>query len=272
MTSLAAAISVDARGPCALHIITDSRITWSDGSHWDAGQKTFASQQTPDIFGFCGDAFFPPAMLRLLLDQMNSGLLFGPTLNSVERHRILTEALLAGMQQRAKAPVKSFSLFHGARDGELMKSRFRLWETRFSADTNEWTDEERMIESECSRLVHIDGTGKRVIEEKGRDWLGTSATGTSRAAIWSFCDALASRKDPYSGGPPQLVGVWRKGVGKISGFIWNKKRYFGGLEVVNDTNLEQVRWVNNLFENCDGRTLSRLSNAQKQKKPPRAPR
>lgn len=58
MTSLGVALAIDARGPSAMYIITDSRISWPNGGHWDAGQKTFVSACSPDIFGFCGDAFF----------------------------------------------------------------------------------------------------------------------------------------------------------------------------------------------------------------------
>src|SRR5690242_15885211 len=84
MTSIAIALAIDARGPSALYIISDSRLTFYGNSEkrWDAAQKTFASLRTPDIFGFCGDAIFPPAVLRQILEQINYGLIFHDSMNS----------------------------------------------------------------------------------------------------------------------------------------------------------------------------------------------
>jgi hypothetical protein len=95
MTSLAVALAVDSRGPTAIYLITDSRLTWNAtaSQRWDGGQKTFASARTPDIFGFCGDAFFPPMILRQFLDQVNSSLIFPDDMNADERHSALTSML-----------------------------------------------------------------------------------------------------------------------------------------------------------------------------------
>ena len=61
-----------------------SKITWdSSSSLWDAGQKTFASARTADVFGFCGDAFFPPAILRQVTDQINAGLILPDGMDAV---------------------------------------------------------------------------------------------------------------------------------------------------------------------------------------------
>jgi hypothetical protein len=268
MTSLAVSLSVDQRGPCGIYLITDSRITWdSDLVRWDAGQKAFACRRTPDIFGYCGDAFFPPAILRQLIDQVDSGLLFADSLSAEDRHTVLFEAFRQALDRRVNAPMRSFSFFHGARDGEFMTSRFRLWETQYNAKNGEWTDNEHRIASDQSYLVHLDGSGKPIIKAKSRDWIGTEAEGTSRAAIWSFCDALQSGKDPFSGGPPQLVGIWRKGPAQSFGMLWHGKRYLAGLEVFSDPIWMTVPWFNHLFERCDGRTRSRLKSAQRHRKP-----
>lgn len=201
MTSLAVALSVDPRGPCALYIITDSRITWdSSDMRWDAGQKAFASRRTPDIFGYCGDAFFPPAILRQLVDQVDSGLLFASDLPAAGRHDAILAAFRNAMERRFGAPMHAFSLFHGARDGELMASRFRLWETRYNPTDGTWADAEHSIGTAQSYLVHLDGSGRATVRARSHDWAGSEAEGTSRAAIWSFCDALHSGKDPLSGG------------------------------------------------------------------------
>ena len=136
MTSLAVALAVDQRGPAALYIITDSRFSWGPGAHWDAGQKTFASIRTPDIFGFCGDAFFPPAIIHQVIELINRGVLCADGMPADERHALALAILKHAVDRQQRAPISSFSIFHGSRDGELMKSKFRLWETRVVVDAN----------------------------------------------------------------------------------------------------------------------------------------
>lgn len=211
MTSLAVTLSVDPRGPCALYIISDSRITWDSSEYrWDAGRKTFASARTADVFGYCGEAFFPTAMLGQVLDQVNSGLLLPEGVGAAERHAIVIEAFKAGMALRKWVKLKAFAIFHGARDGEFTKSQFHLWESKYSMKDG-WLDKKMDLNASRSYLAHLDGSGKKVIEIRREVWVNTNAAGTSRAAIWAFCDSLRSGKDKYSGGAPQLVGIWRKG-------------------------------------------------------------
>jgi hypothetical protein len=271
MTSLAVALAVDSRGPTGIYIITDSRITWNAATsqRWDGGQKTFASLRTPDIFGFCGDAFFPPMILRQFLDQINYGLVIPDEMNAESRHSVFTTMLKRSFEQRTRAPIRTFSIFHGARDGELMKSRFRVWETRYRVDAKDWSDQERDLSTDHSYLVHIDGTGRDYIVKRGLDWLDTDAQGTSRGAIWSFCNALHEGKDSYSGGPPQLVGIWRKGFAQTFGFWWRGEPYLSGAHVPKDSSFERMNWFNHRFERCDGRTGKRLVDAQKHTKPKR---
>lgn len=265
MTSLAAALAVNSRGPTGIYIITDSRLTWDAAAaqRGDAAQKTFSSSRTPDIFGFCGDAFFPPMMLRQFLDQINCGLLFADAMSAADRHMVLISMLKQSFAQRTRAPVRAFSIFHGARDGEFMKSRFRLWETRYRVDSKNWSDQEWGVNTEHSYFVHIDGTGKDYVMKRGLDWLDTDAEGTSRAAIWSFCNALHEGKDACSGGPPQLVGIWRKGLAQTFGFWWRGRPYLSGAQVSEGADFGRVNWFNHRFERCDGRTGKKLDDAQK---------
>jgi hypothetical protein len=268
MTSLAVSLSVDARGPSAMYIITDSRITWdASGIRWDAGQKAFASRTTADIFGFCGEAYFPQAILHQALEQINSGLLFSPEDKAEVRHEALKEALRLAILNQVSAPLRPFTIYHGAREGELMPSSFRLWKTYFSPATGKWYDDEHKLDGTRSYLATIDGSGRNAVENRGVDWVETEAKGTSRSAVWSFCDALASGADPFSGGAPQLVGVWRKGPAQNFGMIWQDRRYVAGLEVQNGPTVNNIRWFNELFERCDGESKVRLKGAQHHEKP-----
>jgi hypothetical protein len=274
MTSLAVALAIDSRGPTALYIIADSRLTLNSGGSptWDASQKTFASSRTPDIFGFVGDALFPPMILRQFLDQINCGLVFQHDMSADDRHAALTAMLQRTFENRTRVPVGDFSIFHGARVGELMESNFRLWETRYSAKARKWCDEERDLNLDHSYLVHIDGTGGGYIRKRGQEWLSTDAEGTSRAAMWSFCNALHEGHDRHSGGPPQLVGIWRKGLAQTFGFWWRGFPYLSGAQVPADADFTKVNWFNHRFERCDGRTGKRLEDAQKHLKPKPKPK
>jgi len=268
MTSLAVTLSVDARGPCAIYIITDSRITWDRASvRWDGGQKAFASRVSADIFGYCGDAYYPPMILRQVIDQVDNGLLFDDRLGASDRHTIVVQAFRRALEPRVDTPIRSFSLFHAGREGDGMKCTFRLWEVIYNHTNGRWSDYEHEISGDKSYLVHLDGTGRPTIESKSRDWMRTEAKGTSRAAIGAFCDALHSGKDPFSGGPPQLVGIWRIGPARPFGFLWNGKKYLAGLEVIGEAIWQAVPWFNHLFERCDGKTGKRLKSAQRHPRP-----
>jgi hypothetical protein len=251
-----------------MYIITDSRITWgSSNMRWDAAQKAFASRTTADIFGFCGEAHFPQAILHQTLEQINSGLLLSAQDESAVRHERIKEVLEHAISKQVSAPLDHFTIYHGAREGELMASTFRLWKIDYSVGTGKWYDSELSLDETRSYLARIDGSGRNAVENRGLDWLKTEAGGTSRSAIWSFCDALASGADPFSGGAPQLVGLRRKGFAKNFGMIWNDRRYVAGLEVPDGATVNSVEWFNRLFERCDGESKTRLKNAQQHSKP-----
>ena len=230
-------------------------------------KKAFASRVSADIFGYCGDAYYPPMILRQVIDQVDNGLLFADHLIASERHAIVVQAFQRALEQRVDTPISSFSVFHASRDGSGMKCMFRLWEVAYNHPKEQWNDQEHEISGDKSYLVHLDGSGKAAIESKNRAWMRTEAKGTSRAAIAAFCDALHSGEDPFSGGPPQLVGVWRIGAAKPFGFLWDGKKYVAGLEVVSRAIWQAVPWFNDAFERCDGMTGSPLKSAQRHSRP-----
>ena len=92
-----------------------------------------------------------------------------------------------------------------------------------------------------------------------------------RSVFSSFCDAIESPADKLSGGPPQLVGLYRKGLARPFGIIHKGKRYFNGLPVPDSANLGAVEWRNCSFEIC-GNTMQRRAGAQRQPRPSGLPR
>ena len=194
MTSLAVTLSVDSRGPCAMYIVTDSRISWvTQPGTWDAGQKTFASLQSPDLFGYCGNAYFPPLALHQMIDHIHARVLFDASDPAEERHQKAMVVVRSAIEQRYSAPVSSFSIFHGARDGEFMQSNFRLWKTQYLSNSNKWSDDELDLTHGQSYLAHIDGSGGAYVASYNKRWQSTVAKGTTRAAISAF--ATLSKKE-----------------------------------------------------------------------------
>jgi hypothetical protein len=261
MTSLAAMVARDSRGPSSLYLMTDSRITWGESSqHWDAGRKTFASPVGADIFGYCGDAYFMPMTLGQVISIAAAKILDLSSPEADMRHQLILSLLTPSLSMIKTKHVLPMTLFHGARDSELMTSRFRLWRSQFDPKTMSWSDEELVVEDR-SYLAAINGSGKTHVESYERKVAKTSAAGTSRAAVHAFCSSLRSSADPFSGGAPQLVGLWRKGPARQFGFFWNGKSFVGGMQVTSDLDRESMDWFNHLFERCDGRTGQRLAGS-----------
>jgi len=253
MTTLAVSLSVVARGPCALYLLTDSRITWgTSADRWDGGQKTFHSRRFPDIFGYCGDAYFPPMMLRQIVEQLDAGLLCGDDSVPEHRHMILLSAMKNAIDRISVNPPRiDFVIYHGARTGSGMQSKFSLWETRYLQNEAAWIDAQRDIALTHSYLAQVAGSGANSIKRENAKWQATSAAQTSRSSIWAFFGSLRSNSDKLSGGPPQMVGLWRIGSGRPFGVVWNGWPYVAGLRASGDLSNRDFRWFDESFEPCD---------------------
>ena len=210
MTTLAAAISIDSRGPCALYIASDSRITWGSAQYrWDSGQKTFISSTDPDIFGYCGSAFFPTQILNHVSRQMEAGVLFGSNANADERHGRWLRTVKASIANSSQAQIKGFSILHGSRDSSGMSSSFRLWQSKYTAEGQSWTDDEIKIRDNHSHFVSIEGTGEKPLTNRIMESCRSDFAQTSRLAFQTFFKSLQEHDDPKSGGAPQIVGIYR---------------------------------------------------------------
>jgi hypothetical protein len=261
MTSLAAAIARDSRGPCALYILTDSRITWTDPTEiWDAGRKTFGSATSPDVFGYCGDAYFMPMALSQILDMAACGALDLTTASAKERHTIILRQLKNSLGRIATKHVLKMTLFHGAREGDGMQATFRLWRSTYNPNTKRWSDNELSV-ADRSYLAGIDGTGKSTVQKFEAKTDKMAASGTSRAAIHAFCKSLHSAEDSFTGGPPQMVGLWRIGAAKQFGYYWNRRFFISGMECPDNTSRMNINWFNEFFERCNPETGCRLQGS-----------
>ncbi|MCA1494582.1 hypothetical protein I6F11_27245 [Ensifer sp. NBAIM29] len=177
-----------------------------------------------------------------------------------DRHSTVLNQLKNSLGRISTKYASNVTLFHGARDGDGMKSSFRLWQSVYRPSSKAWSDVELRIEDR-SYLAKIDGTGKATVQKFEAKMVGTAACGTSRAAIHAFCKSLKSEEDPFSGGPPQMVGLWRIGAARQFGYCWQGRFYIAGMECPNIEGRENIYWFNELFERCDPRTGRRRSGS-----------
>ncbi len=265
MSSLIAWVAVDSRGPASLYLASDSRITWgSPNTYWDQGKKLFTSSLTPDLFGYCGDVLFPSLFLSQIDSLLTNRLLPGKDTTPADGHEVLRKMAEQSFAAYPAVNRAAFTLLHATREGQGMVSRFRLWRTDWSAARG-WTDSEIELPSE-SVLMLAAGSGASVVTRQDDEWRRRLGR-TSRSVFSAFCDALASREDPNTGGAPQLVGLYRTGGARLFGIASSGARYICGIAIPESAIVEGSEWRNELFERVDGRSLTLLPGAQRQPRP-----
>lgn len=263
MTSLAVLSGADTHGPSSLYLLSDSRVSWTGTKNaWDFGRKTFYSRKTADIFGYCGDVLFPAVILPQVIAVVDAGLSLKPTASFGERFGLLVRHVREAFQtypQRAQ-PV---TIVHGGRDGVGMSSTFRVGVLQWSSSTRSWLKPIVKSPPRESGITLTYGSGAASIRRAIEDWKGT-ADATTRHAFAAFIESLVSARDKHSGGPPQLVGLYRIGVGRQFGILFRKGAYVGGLPV-GKQNVESidVEWRNEAFERVEVTSRRRVSGAQR---------
>jgi len=197
-----------------------------------------------------------PMAIGQILNMVACGVIDLASATADKRHSTILAHLKNSLGRNGTEHVLSMTLFHGAREGEEMKSTFFLWRSVYRPKTKRWSDEKLPIEDR-SYLASVDGTGKPTVEKFLSTTTATAASGTSRAAIHAFCRSLKSGEDPFSGGPPQMVGLWRIGPAQQFGYYWRRRFYVFGMECPDHTSRQGVYWFNDLFEHCDPKTGKR---------------
>jgi hypothetical protein len=265
MTSLIAWIGVDGNGLASAYFGSDSRITWSKTDSWDYGRKLFACRKYPHILGYCGDVLFPTQTLGQLTDMIDSGLLVDesdPIDVCVKR---IVSVISDALSTYPSVVRQRFEILYCMREGEHRPSRFHLRHITFSPGSTAQVSSINMPQH--SKVISVLGSGRESFRATQRIWESSDVGRTSRAVFSAFCDSLRSGADPRSGGPPQLVGLWRRGGAKTFGILWEKRRYYYGLEVGALDTISDVRWYNERFEICDPVTLARTEGAMPQPRP-----
>lgn len=269
MTTLFSWVSVDARGPSAIYICSDSRISWGTSRKtWDSARKVYAPRST-DIFGYCGDVVFPSLVLGQLSDLIGQGLIWDEDTSAVDRHQLIVEHLERSSLFKRGADIRDFSVVHAARDGEGMSSSFALWKTMYYSKNDQWVDEAIAVGRDLSRskLLVTLGTGAEHLRKSMLDWTSGDQGMVARAIFSAFCDTLRNGSDKFSGGVPQLVSLARKGKAKTVGYSNGEERFIYGTSLPYTSALDALEWVDNLFQRISPRDLMLLSRAQKHARP-----
>lgn len=256
---------VEGRKPASAYIVSDSRISWGNGSaKFDNGRKVFGFKNTPDIMGYCGDVLFPSIVLNQIIEMADNGVLFEGNTTSHERFEKVIEKI---QEQFDNYPneVSSITI-------STLKIIFisRQKKYNFCCYIMEWKKGgkwhyNQIALPEKSDILLFMGSGEKEFFEKFKIYRSDKNinSGTSRAIFHCFCDVLKNIKDPYCGGPPQLVGLYNIGNALNFGIIYNKKRYLLGVLVSSLSTYDSVQWRNELFERCDGETLAIIEGAQR---------
>jgi hypothetical protein len=277
VTSLAAWVAVDQRGPSSAYIATDSRISWRDERglvirKMDNSRKTSASPYSPQIFGFVGDVIFPALQLDTvsgLLERAASALSLE---HNFERFHELVDVAWRDVPKEER---RDSWLVHFVRIGEGMESVFGLQVLHQAAGNSVW-DSRVYNMPERSAVLDLLGSGSRDVREAYGRWLSHSIPTagqrvdhrghTSRAVFSAFCESVHEGPDPATGGAPQLVGLYRKGDGRRFGVHWRGVPFVAGVRA-DGLDLQNIEWRNPYFERVDAQGKL-VSSAQRHARSP----
>jgi hypothetical protein len=232
---------------------------------WDFGRKIFASQQHPDLIGYCGDVLFPSQTLSQIIEIIDRNAFFPVEASPQYKLQLIVAALERAACEYPSEETRDFSIVYGTRVGDGLSGAFKLSIVSFSAGTAK-SIKPVEVTSKSGVLITL-GSGTSQYKSYLSKWQTSEIGGTSRAVFASFCEFLRSDTDPKTGGAPQLAGLFRKASGRSFGIVWNDKLHLMGMELgPPKTNLD-FDCYNDLFELCDGATLKRFAGAQRQPSP-----
>ena len=271
MTLIAAFVGVDGKKPrpkrASIYILSDSRISWGKTNKFEFGRKVFGCKKSPDIFGYCGDVLFPSIVLNQIVDIADQGILFENGWTCEQKFQAVIKMLIGAFNKYPKEvstiTAETLQIIHASRDDER---NFFCQKMVWKKSTNTWTGEKVEFKDHSDKLFVL-GSGKIEFMEKFKFYAESENQKTSRAVFHCFIDTLNEIKDPYCGGAPQLVGLYRNENARFFGVIHQGKRYLHGVQVDDLINLDRVEWRNELFEVCNGKTMEVIEGAKRQPNP-----
>lgn len=266
MTLIVSWIGIDTHGPASAYIVGDSRISWNRNNFFNYGKKVFSSIGYPEIFGYAGDVLFPSIVLAQIVEMIDSNILFDKSHNCDQKNQMILEKLSHSFSKYPKE-VRNYpiQIIHISRDTIVngypdFHCYFLNW-----AKNSGWKKIKKDIPKE-SNVLFVLGSGGKEFQENYKKYQKGPNKNTSRNVFHCFCDTLLNIKDKCCGGPPQMVGIYRKAnTSSINfGVIHNNKRFFLGSEVPKASYFDRIEWRNEYFELCNGKTKKKIDKAMKQ--------
>lgn len=265
MTTLIGWLGVDSRGPSSLYLAADSRFTWTPDATWDYGRKLFASRSCPVILGYCGDVLFASHGIGQALEFLEAGLLHPASVGPAARVAAVAEFLKGSLHTYPGSQQRDFSVVYASRVGPDKTPSFFLAEISWSR-ADGWSSMTPMLPKE-SAVVIARGSGHKDFLAQYRQWKDGDVVRTSRAVYSAFCHHLANSADRHTGGPPQLVGLYRTGPAVTFGVIHAGARWLSGARVPDGALSTEVEWRDDFFQRCDGWTMTVKPGAQRHARP-----
>src|SRR5262249_28383975 len=148
---------------------------------------------------------------------------------STMRITALEAFLRDSLQTYPLSQRREFIVVYAWRIGSNMQSSFFIAETSWSPAAG-WSTASLVLPPE-SGVVLLRGSGHTDFASPHKRWKDSEVGRTSRAVYSAFCDHLASGVDPCSGGPPQLVALYRTGPATTFGLIYAGARWLSGTRV-----------------------------------------
>lgn len=275
MTSLSVWASVDTHGVSAIYLTSDSRISWGNSSveHWDFATKLFYCRNSADIFGYSGSSLAIVKILSQITAISDTNGLFTNASSANEKINIFSDLIKNNLKSFPSSQLGGHisTIIHCS---QTMHKRpnpleFAIRSITFESKdikNNSWIQEDHIIPN-SSDLIGAWGSGAKNIKNTFEIWKKSDSGGTSRAVFSSIVDAISNTQDPFTGGAPQLLGMYRYHLPKMFGIIYKDKLYVNGLEITPQKWLANIEWRNENFEICDWETRKRKPKAQHQPRP-----
>lgn len=189
----------------ALYIGADSRYSWSSVlKKYDSGPKTYACQNSPDMFGFCGDVAFCIVVISQLKNLIDSRCLFRDTDDIEEKTAKVRDYIHSSVKSYPQGEIADFTILHGSRAG----NDFALNSFSYSCKSGFSYNREEM--PEVSNKVTVKGSGS---SEFWSNWMqadkeSNNNSHTSRNIFHCLNYTIKNAKDKATGGCPQIVGIY----------------------------------------------------------------
>jgi hypothetical protein len=268
MTTLISWVTYDQTGPASLYIASDSRLSWGKQAHWDSGRKVYFSNKYPDILGFCGEAMFCSQVMSQILAYIDSCDVFDQAITSDSRFDLVFNLVKRSFGEYPLSfALDSFQIIYATRENKRNFHTYLIKWRKHNQKDKRWSKEKLKMPHKAGLVASL-GSGSESYQEHYRElYFNSDIGGLSRSFYSSLSTHIDTRSDPLTGGAIQIAGLFNVGSAKAHGVIKNGKRYIYGMEVDPHDNINNVRWVNEKFENCDGKSVKRRPDAQIQPLP-----